>query len=62
MGAGAKLFLIGWRILFVTLYWFVMLAIAGITVAGARVVGVVGTAIALISSIISLVSNLLEKR
>jgi hypothetical protein len=31
MGAGAKLFLIGWRILFVTLYWFVMLAIAGIT-------------------------------
>jgi hypothetical protein len=44
--------LIGWPILFVTMYRFVMLAIAGITVPGARVVGVVGTAIALISSIL----------
>ena len=41
MGAGTKVFLIGWRILFVTLYCFVMLTVAGITVPGARVVGVV---------------------
>jgi hypothetical protein len=62
MTAEAKGFLIFWRIVFVSLYYIVVLATAGITVPGAaRVAGAIATAIGVISSIVSLVSNLLGK-
>ncbi len=61
MSDGAKLFLLGWRILFVSAYWLLILAAAGIAVAGARVWGVVSTAVGLISTIVALVNGLIHK-
>jgi hypothetical protein len=58
MSDGARLFLISWRILFVTAYWLAMLAAAGIAVAGTRVWGAVSTAVGLIGSVVALVNGL----
>jgi len=61
LGVGAKFFLIGWRILFVSAYWLVTLAAAGITVPGVRVWGAVTAGLGLVSTIVALISNLRGK-
>lgn len=58
LSSGAKFFLLGWRILFVTGYWLVMLMTAGVAVAGARVWAAVSSVIGVISTIVGLVGNL----
>jgi hypothetical protein len=60
MGAGAKAFLLVWRILFVIAYWLVTVSAAGIAVAGARIWSVVSTVVAVVTSIIGVILQLLK--
>jgi|SRR5215469_13047157 len=57
LGVGAKFFLIGWPILFVSAY-LVTLAVAGITVPGVRRWGAVIADLGFISTIVAVISNL----